>query len=333
MTTMSKAQRTKPTPGSQRLVLLCVHVFTFLLVVFSVISTVNLGFGVSTNSIFLPRDISSRQHTLSDKYLYWGNRVEFPGKNCETCEGLGNQESSLRCALEEAMFHNRTFVMPSGMCINPTHNKEGILNQSDNKTTEEGWVGSSSAMDSLYEIIDLISDKVPVILDDSKTCHVKEERGTAHAYGVSHQWLTVSHYSKLFIFNLTASPLSCYMQSPLTPLRLILGEGSLSAKIEAIVAPVMLPCSFLPTMAAEKLRNAAKKKLTIFSTAITRYVFQSTVHTIWKEINRQRHGEASSPAALLVKKIDKNLKNKIIIIHKKGDKTLEEGMRFLFDTR
>ncbi|KAF8104283.1 hypothetical protein N665_0175s0012 [Sinapis alba] len=226
MATMSKAQRTKPTPGSQRLVLLCIHVFTFLLVLFSVISTVNLGFG--------------RQHTLSDKYLYWGNRVDCPGKNCETCVGLGHQESSLRCALEEAMFHNRTVVMPSGMCINPTHNKKSILNQSDNKITEEGWVGSSSAMDSLYEII---SEKVPVILDDSKRCHVKlEERGTAHAYGVSHQWLTVSHYSKLFIFNLTASPLSC-------------------AKIEAIVAPVMLPYSFLPTMAAEKLRNAAEKVL------------------------------------------------------------------------
>ena len=32
----------------------------------------------------------------------------------------------------------RTFVMPSGMCINPIHNKKGILDRSDNKTTEEG---------------------------------------------------------------------------------------------------------------------------------------------------------------------------------------------------
>lgn len=34
---------------------------------------------------------------------------------------------------------------------------------------------------------------------------------------------------------------------------------------------------------------------------IARYVFQSTVHTMWGERNRRRHGEASSPAVLLVK--------------------------------
>lgn len=27
--------------------------------------------------------------------------------------------------------------MPSRMCINPIHNKKGILNRSDNETTEE----------------------------------------------------------------------------------------------------------------------------------------------------------------------------------------------------
>ena len=30
----------------------------------------------------------------------------------------------------------RTFVMPSRMCINPIHNKKGILHQSDNATSE-----------------------------------------------------------------------------------------------------------------------------------------------------------------------------------------------------
>jgi hypothetical protein len=142
MATMSKAQRTKPTSGSQRLVLFCIVVFSFLLLFSSVISTGKLGLPYQQTLIdyFVWSPRGKRQHSLSEKYLYWGNRIDCPGKNCETCAGLGHQESSLRCALEEAMFLNRTFVMPSGMCINPIHNKKGILNRSDNKTTEEGWV-------------------------------------------------------------------------------------------------------------------------------------------------------------------------------------------------
>jgi len=42
-----------------------------------------------------------------DKYLYWGGRVDCPGKHCGSCAGLGHQESSLRCALEEALFLGR----------------------------------------------------------------------------------------------------------------------------------------------------------------------------------------------------------------------------------
>lgn len=41
------------------------------------------------------------------RYLYWGAGVDCPGKHCVRCGGLGHQESSLRCALEEAMFLNR----------------------------------------------------------------------------------------------------------------------------------------------------------------------------------------------------------------------------------
>ncbi|KAH0912244.1 hypothetical protein HID58_035565 [Brassica napus] len=216
MATMSKPQRTKPTSRSQRLVLLCIVIFASLLLLSSVISTGKLGLPYQQTLIdyFVRSSRGKREHTLSEKYLYWGNRIDCPGKNCETCAGLGHQESSLRCALEEAMFLNRTFVMPSGMCINPIHNKKGILNRSDNKTTEEGWVGSSCAMDSLYDI-DLISEKVPVILDDSKTWHLVlstsmklEERGIAHVYGVSRHRLTESHYSNLLIINRTASPLA-----------------------------------------------------------------------------------------------------------------------------
>jgi len=109
MATMSKAQRTKPTSGSQRLVLFCIVVFSFLLLFSSVISTGKLGLPYQQTLIdyFVWSPRGKRQHSLSEKYLYWGNRIDCPGKNCETCAGLGHQESSLRCALEEAMFLNR----------------------------------------------------------------------------------------------------------------------------------------------------------------------------------------------------------------------------------
>lgn len=64
-----------------------------------------------------------------------------------------------------------------------------------------------------------------------------------------------------------------------------------------------------------------------------RYVFQATIHAIWRERNQRRHGETSSPSIVLVKKIDKTMRNKFTIARKKGDKELEGGMAAWFDTR
>ncbi|CAN8268012.1 unnamed protein product [Cochlearia groenlandica] len=254
MATINKSQRTKPNHRSRRLLLISILTFASFLFLSSSISTGKLGLPYQQTLIdyfaISPLLDNKRQHTLSDKYLYWGNRIDCPGKNCEACAGLGHQESSLRCALEEAMFLNRTFVMPSRMCINPIHNKKGILDRSGNKTTEEGWIGSSCGMDSLYDI-DLISKKIPVILDDSKTWHVVLTtsmklgvKGIAHVYGVSRPRLKESHYySNLLIINRTASPLAWFVE----------------CKDRSNRSGVMLPYSFLPNMASSKLRNAAEK--------------------------------------------------------------------------
>ncbi|CAN0922565.1 hypothetical protein LINGRAHAP2_LOCUS33116 [Linum grandiflorum] len=191
---------------------------------------------------------SKREHTLHDKYLYWGNRIDCPGKHCDSCEGLGHQESSLRCALEEALFLNRTFVMPSRMCINPIHNEKGILHHSSNSSSEERWTSNSCSMDSLYDI-DLMSETVPVILDNSRewfhvvsTAMKLGSRGIAHVEGVSRSALKEdSHYTNLLLINRTASPLSWFMECK--------DRNNRSA--------IMLPYTFLPSMAAERLRDAA----------------------------------------------------------------------------
>ncbi|KAH6793048.1 plant/protein [Perilla frutescens var. hirtella] len=190
------------------------------------------------------------RHTLQEKYLYWGDRIDCPGKHCDSCEGLGHQESSLRCAFEEALFLGRTFVMPSRLCINPIHNKKGILHQSGSMVSEEGWAVNSCAMDSLYDL-DLMSNTVPVILDNSKVWHhvlatsmKLGSRGIAHVQGVSRTDLQQKKlYSNLLLINRTASPLSWFME----------------CKDRNNRSSIMLPYSFLPSMAAKKLRDAAEK--------------------------------------------------------------------------
>ncbi|KAL3533528.1 hypothetical protein ACH5RR_007049 [Cinchona calisaya] len=204
----------------------------------------------STNGLSFSTKKTSFQSSNSDKYLYWGNRIDCPGKHCDSCEGLGHQESSLRCALEEAMFLQRTFVMPSRMCINPIHNKKGILHHPSDASSEERWAASSCAMDSLYDL-DLISESVPVILDNSKQWHrvlstsmKLGSRGIANVQGVSRDDLKLkSSYSNILLINRTASPLSWFME----------------CKDRNNISAILLPYSFLPSMAAKKLRIAAEK--------------------------------------------------------------------------
>lgn len=76
--------------------------------------------------------------------------------------------------------------------------------------------------------------------------------------------------------------------------------------------------------------DQSHRKIRLF---VIRYVLQSAVHTIWRERNRRRHGEASSPVMLLIKQIDKNMRNKFSIIRKKGDEDFDQGLSYWFSTR
>ncbi|KAG7033579.1 hypothetical protein SDJN02_03303 [Cucurbita argyrosperma subsp. argyrosperma] len=115
-----KTQKAKPKPRSPFLFFfVALAVIAFLFLFSSLISTIGVSSSFpSSNSIreiFRFKNLNQKQrrnrHVFStnDKFLYWGNRIDCPGKHCESCEGLGHQESSLRCALEEAMFLQRVF--------------------------------------------------------------------------------------------------------------------------------------------------------------------------------------------------------------------------------
>ncbi|PON43605.1 hypothetical protein TorRG33x02_333450 [Trema orientale] len=213
-----RTPKAKPKPRSSIILLVVAIAAIALLFLFSSLVSTDGSLLFSYNSpeyyAKLKRHNKYR-HTGNEKYLYWGNRIDCPGKHCDSCEGLGHQESSLRCALEEAMFLQRTFVMPSRMCINPIHNKKGILHQASNVSSDERWTANSCAMDSLYDV-DFISDTVPVILDNSKlwyqvlsTSMKLGARGVAHVESVSRVELRENNrYSNLLLINRTASPLS-----------------------------------------------------------------------------------------------------------------------------
>eukprot|EP00252_Welwitschia_mirabilis_P007831 TRINITY_DN19551_c0_g1_i1.p1 TRINITY_DN19551_c0_g1~~TRINITY_DN19551_c0_g1_i1.p1 ORF type:complete len:413 (+),score=58.35 TRINITY_DN19551_c0_g1_i1:255-1493(+) len=183
------------------------------------------------------------------RYLYWGNGIDCPGKHCSSCEGLGHQESSLRCALEEALFLQRTFVMPSYMCINRIHNDKRILDHSG-ALSNATWASNFCAMDSLYDL-DLISKTVPVILDNSKewqeviSALVRSgSKGLINVQGVGRKELKENAlYREAWVLNRTASPLSWFME----------------CKNRNNHSSLMLPYTFLPKMASKKLRDVAEQ--------------------------------------------------------------------------
>ncbi|VVA34366.1 PREDICTED: calcium [Prunus dulcis] len=228
----------------------CIAAIVLLFFFASLISTNPVSSPEGLESVTKSENNDQNDQNGHEKFLYWGNRIDCPGRHCESCEGLGHQESSLRCALEEAMFLKRTLVMPSRMCINPIHNKKGILRRSNTANSEETWAAKSCSMDSLYDM-DLISDTVPVILDNSKlwyqvlTTSMKlGARGVAHVERVSRVDLKEnSRFSNLLLINRTASPLSWFME----------------CKDRNNRSPILLPYSFLPSMAAKNLRNVADK--------------------------------------------------------------------------
>ncbi|CAA6667955.1 unnamed protein product [Spirodela intermedia] len=226
------------------LLLVCALAGALWWLFFSSSSRILPTWGPGSGVASLKNDVWS--NGLERKYLYWGNRVDCPGKHCDSCAGLGHQESSLRCALEEAMFLNRVFVMPSRMCINPIHNEKGSFTRA--------WAASSCAMDSLYDV-DLISRTVPVILDNSKiwyhvisTSMKLGKRGLAHVEGISRLELKEdSLHSNVLLINRTASPFHG------TPSFGSMALMFMECKDRTNRSSIKLPYSFLPLMAIKSL--------------------------------------------------------------------------------
>ncbi|XP_002976155.2 uncharacterized protein LOC9645854 [Selaginella moellendorffii] len=178
------------------------------------------------------------------RYLYWGSRIDCPGKMCEACGGLGHQESSLRCALEEAIHLNRTFVLPSTICIVGKHNDRMLPG------TSSSWDSRECAVEALYDLDLMSSTGIRVITDSSREwiSSLRAARSVEHAlvnvHGLTRQEISQSPlHSHALIINRTANSLAWFVE----------------CKDRKNRSAVMLPYAYLPTMAAKQLREAAEK--------------------------------------------------------------------------
>ena len=67
------------------------------------------------------------------------------------------------------------------------------------------------------------------------------------------------------------------------------------------------------------MSDTRRRKMHLF---LIKYMFQATVYMIWRERNRSRHGEAEAPAWLLIKLLDKNMRNRLTLVQMGGDKEI-----------
>ncbi|XP_024006120.1 uncharacterized protein LOC112082824 [Eutrema salsugineum] len=71
------------------------------------------------------------------------------------------------------------------------------------------------------------------------------------------------------------------------------------------------------------IKNREYDKLTLF---LLRYSIHATMYGLWRERNARRHGEAPSPPQLLIKTLDKAIRNRLSTIKSQGDKEFDEGL-------
>lgn len=130
--------------------------------------------------------------------------------------------------------------------------------------------------------------------------------------------------------NVDASCMFC--QEPLETVEHLFFDCSYSRRIWEVLVKGVLGVHFTVNWQEllQFMVSSGHNKLQIYA---TRYAFQGAVHGIWRERNRRRHGETACPPALLIKMIDRTVRNKLSIMKKKRDMMWEEGLRFWFATR
>ncbi|XP_024014004.1 uncharacterized protein LOC112088085 [Eutrema salsugineum] len=76
------------------------------------------------------------------------------------------------------------------------------------------------------------------------------------------------------------------------------------------------------------LRNLSRTEL-----FLARYTFQAPLTFIWRERNARRHGGIPTPAAVLISKLDRVIRNRLSSLHMEGDYRYRDGLELWFGSR
>ncbi|XP_073386119.1 uncharacterized protein [Physcomitrium patens] len=229
-------------PTSKLHLVLCLTLLVLVAICFISLEFRFLGAGPRVSRSGIANSVVQRRDVGERRYLYWGPGIDCPGKYCVQCGGLGHQESSLRCALEEALFLNRTFVLPSTMCIAKEHNNAKLPQLREDQCRLEL---NRCSMAALYDLV-LMSQTVPVIASNSKEWHdifLRKDTVFVQVEGIKREELKHKEmFRQAHVVNRTANKQAWFME----------------CKNRHNQSAIMLSYSFLQTMVAPPLRAAAE---------------------------------------------------------------------------
>lgn len=76
--------------------------------------------------------------------------------------------------------------------------------------------------------------------------------------------------------------------------------------------------------------SKGRKSIMLF---VLKYIFQSTIHGLWLERNRRRHGESPLPPSRMINLVDRSMRNRFSSILRAGDDRMKSGLQYWFSTR
>ncbi|XP_010418736.1 PREDICTED: uncharacterized protein LOC104704326 [Camelina sativa] len=122
----------------------------------------------------------------------------------------------------------------------------------------------------------------------------------------------------------TGAPTSCvFCQDPMETRNHLFFTCPYSWEVWSALSSKILECHFSTDwpILLNLLTDTSLDKVRLF---LLRYTFQLLVHSIWRERNNMRHGETAIPPTQLIKRLDKDVRNRIASIADGGyDKCME----------
>ncbi|KAL0680573.1 hypothetical protein Bca4012_047420 [Brassica carinata] len=62
-------------------------------------------------------------------------------------------------------------------------------------------------------------------------------------------------------------------------------------------------------------------------------ICSSVIHTLWREKNKRRHGESVVTALVLIRRLDKAMRNQFTVICRRGDREYGDSTAMWFESR